>query len=180
MKLSLILALFFLSVWSCRKKSDLTEEQKLPAVSETGAHNFGFLLNGMAWTPKGWSLYNPNFDVIVDPSHAQGDVSIKAYRREDGRTAFFTIVSDSIKAVGKYPISDFSRARLIVTYWDETNTICQVDYNGIFARKGYIEITKYDLAKQIISGKFEISFINKNCGWGDTTKITSGRFDASF
>ena len=40
---------------------------------------------------------------------------------------------------------------------------------------GWIEISKYDINKSIVSATFEFTAYNSNCA--DTLKVTEGRFD---
>jgi hypothetical protein len=122
---------------------------------------------------------NPNFFVIIDPSFANGDISIRTYRIVNGIREEFTISSDSIRAVGMYPISDTSRTktRFQKSSSDLSKQFCEIPYSGIYNRKGYLKITRYDLQSGIVSGEFEVRMVNKDCGYGDTLKITNGRFD---
>ena len=53
---------------SCKKnKPQKTELEKLPPVTQTGANTFGCLINGKAFTPKGYSgTGTPNPKIIFD------------------------------------------------------------------------------------------------------------------
>lgn len=162
----------------CKKNKTKTELEKLPAITQSGANTFGCLINGKAWAPNGFHI-QPNFFVIVDPGYKDGNVDIRAYRIGDGIREDISLGSDSIKSAGTFKISDYSRAGF---YFSKSTAnlskdFCEIFNGGIFRRNGFIKIVKYDLINGIISGEFEIQMINKDCGYGDTIKITNGRFD---
>ncbi len=176
----LLLLCFSLLLMSagCRKNKPENELDKLPPITQTGAHTFGCLINGKAYIPKGFR-FKPNFQVIVDPGFRDGDVSIRTYRIENNTMVTLDISSDSIRAEGTYLIRDRGRTQnLFVKSSDDYSQIyCQVPYGSTHQRKGYLKITKYDLQNGIISGEFEVSMVNKDCGLGDVISITNGRFD---
>ena len=71
----LLLTLCFLCQCSCKKSilanddddnPPMTELEKLPAITMEGANTFGCLVNGEAWTPKGYIFPESNFDVYYD------------------------------------------------------------------------------------------------------------------
>ena len=47
----------------------MTEEEKLPPITEEGANTFGCLVDGEVWLPKGGNPLNPNFDVYYDEEY---------------------------------------------------------------------------------------------------------------
>ena len=178
---------FFLSVCSfvlmsagCRKhKNNLeTELAKLPPATQVGANTFGCLVNGKAWTPKGWDGRQPNFFVIVDPSYRNGDFSLRTYKLNNDTYENYTINSDSIRSTGTYIISDVANTRVIFTKGnaDLSQITCKIYYNGNYNRKGFLKISRYDLQSGIVSGEFECTLYDRaiTC---DTIKITHGRFD---
>ena len=173
--------LLFFCFAQCKKHRDTpkTELEKLPPITQTGANTFGCLLNGNAWTPIGYSSPYPNYRVIVDPAFSDGNLDIRVYRIINGIREDISIASDSIKAIGLYKIADNGRTqhRFQKSSEDLSTPYCEIYYGGIFHRQGYLKITKYDLINGIVSGEFEIKAINVDCGYGDTIKITIGRFD---
>ena len=48
--------------------------------------------------------------------------------------------------------------------------------NGTY-RKGFFNITKYDLTNGVFAGIFDFTIYNTSSGCNDTIKITNGRFD---
>jgi hypothetical protein len=171
---------FPLALPGCIKNNLPTREDILPPITQTGANTFGCLINGNVWVPKGFSAPFSNYRVIVDPYFVDGNLDIRVYRVKSGIREDLSIASDSIKSVGKYYIFDIARTscRFYKSSDNFTNEICDIYYGGIFNRSGYINITRYDLINGIISGEFEIKMVNKECGYGDTIKISDGRFDS--
>ncbi len=169
----IILILLSLAFITCKKKTELTELEKLPPATKEGKNTFGCLINGKAWTPKGYRPNTPNYYIVVDPGFADGDLSIRTYRIDNGIYESITINSDSVKTIGDYQIDNFKRTRAIYRKWTEglTQLICDVE------GKGTLTITKYDLANGIISGTFEFAMVNPACGYGDTIRVANGRFD---
>lgn len=166
---------------SCKKSKESPEDElsKLPPITQTGANTFGCLVNGKAWTPKGWDGRQPNFFIIVDPTFRNGDFSLRTYRLDNSIYESYVIGSDSINATSTYIISDIANTRIIYHKGtpDLSQIFCTVSYNGNFQRTGYLRISKYDLQSGIVSGEFEFTMVNKDCGNGDIIKVTKGRFD---
>lgn len=178
----LLISLFFIGLTAseCKKhKPPSNPFDQLPPATQTGANTFGCLVNGKVWIPNGYFSPYPNYRVIVDPNFSDGNVDIRLYRIANGIREDISIASDSIKTVGIYKINDNGRTqhRFQKSSEDLSVQYCEIFYGGIFHRQGYLNITKFDLNNGIISGEFEIQAININCGYGDTIKITKGRFD---
>ena len=175
--------LLLLFIFSCKKNESpqrtLTELEKLPPETQIGANTFGCLINGKAWRPSGSRGGKPNFYIIVDPGWAEGNISVRTYRAVGEIVEYFTINSDSIKNTGLFPVLDKGKTETMFLKLasDGSGTICGVYYGDEAERTGWLRITKYDLANKIVSGTFETSMINPLCGYGDTIKITHGRFD---
>lgn len=169
--------LFFYSL-NC-KKDKRSELEKLPTITQNGANTFGCLINGKAYTPKGYRGNVPNYYVLVDPGFSDGDLSIRTYRIEDNLMISLSISSDSIKNTGIYTINDHGRtqSRFSKDAADLSRSYCDIFYGSTHQRNGFLKITRYDLQNGIIAGEFEISMVNRDCGYGDTIKITEGRFD---
>lgn len=171
---------FILMSSGCKKNKDSIENElsKLPPVTQTGQNSFGCLVNGKAWTPKGWDGNSPNFYIIVDPTYKDGDFSLRTYRIADNIREDYTINSDSVKTTGTYIMNDTARTRVIYSKGTAnlSQVFCKIFYSGNYNRKGFLKVTKYDLQAGIVSGEFEFSMINQDCST-DTIKVTHGRFD---
>jgi hypothetical protein len=164
----------------------INEIEKLPPITQTGANTFGCLLNGNAWTPKGTDGSIPNSSLTIDNTTGNGIFVLINYRVFDNFKDRMTFFSDSIKAIGTYPIKTSSK--VIYTFGkykpDNSAAYCEFDNsnygaNGgnIYNIDGYIKITRYDVVNKIYAGEFEISFVNNTCELGSPVKITAGRFD---
>ena len=180
MKLIIVffVALIFLNGVYC-KKDKQTELEKLPPITQNGANTFGCLINGRAYIPKGYSGNMPNYYVLADPGFSDGDLSIRTYSVNGNLYEGIAINSDSIKQIGTYLINDTGRTRIILlkSTADLGSYYCDISYTGYYQRNGILKITKYDMQNGIISGEFAVSMVNRDCGYGDTIKITEGRFD---
>lgn len=166
---------------TCKKEKHKSPLEVLPAITQEGKNTVGCLINGEAYIPKGFIQYTPNFHVVVDPTYKNGDFSLRTVRldRKKDERLYLTINSDSIRSVGTYVINDTGNTRSLLSKGDASlsKVYCNVHYNGTYHRKGFLKITKYDMQKGIVSGEFEFSMVNRDCGFGDTIKVTNGRFD---
>ena len=172
---------FFLSVCSfvlmsagCRKhKNNLeTELAKLPPATQAGANTFGCLVNGKAWTPKGWDGRQPNFFVIVDPGYF-GNLHIRTYRYIDNKRESLSIFCYDIANSRTYVIN--GATRLFINYRSEVSN-CYFLQDSINYVSGFLKISRYDLQSGIVSGEFKCMLFDKSIAC-DTIKITHGRFD---
>ena len=175
------LTLLCLSTIVAGCKKDKKTEQ-LPPATQTGANTFGCLINGKVYTPKGFKLNKPNFEMIVDPGFNDGNLDIRVYRLENERETYLSLGSDSIKNVGFYPIDTNAGFSFFVNTKNSASRICLTRHpdGNASGKTGFIKITRYDLNNRIISGEFEFEFTNTDCGLGNPIKITQGRFDKSF
>ena len=176
-----IAALILLCAASCKKSKPitaLTELEKLPPITQTGANTFGCLVDGKAWLPNGSKPQTggSNIQVYVDPTFQGGRFSITGNNYNEPNQyisigSFKCISAGFFDFDSSYNGVQFYRNRLGSNYVDySTNDI------GIF-KKGFINITKYDLTTGIFSGTFEGKLFKVNGSYGDTIKITNGRFD---
>jgi hypothetical protein len=172
-----------LTAASCKKNNNNSATDQLPPITQTGANTFGCLINGNVWLPKGYDGRFVNSRITIDPSYADGDLTIRTYRIEGDKRYSITLSSDSIKNIGLYQIKSYSRCKFVfgknasdfsISYCSVTNSNGIGNPNNI---DGYLKITKYDLVNRIFSGEFEVSFNNTDCGFGDPVRITQGRFD---
>ena len=172
------LAILLISA-SCKKtKTEPTEIEKLPPITQTGAKTFGCLVNGKAWIPEGYESPTPNYRVEVDPTFNDGVFGISCYKifswnpykRED-----ITFGSDSIKSTGLFTVTRIGIDRLRAHFGGGGCGFNPTD-PGVYVN-GFLKLTRYDLGAGIFSGEFEFTLKPVNC---DTIKITNGRFDYKF
>jgi hypothetical protein len=181
MKLLQTIAIAFLLITGlqCKKNSNGTDVPGLPPATQTGANTFGFLLNGVPWTPAGNNGSGNNLSIDYDQGINNGIFSVWAYNtRLYSNTQYIGIgIADSVnfiiapKRIELHNNSIFRSNILRRDYcwfiesWN-LNTKCT----------GFLNIKKYDKLNRIISGDFEYT-LSTNC---DTLKITKGRFDFKF
>ncbi len=170
----------FTACKKCKTEVPLTELEKLPAMTQTGANTFGCLVNGIAWLPNGkksdgW-LGKPNLDVYINlgPSFRTFGINAGQYNNLNSRISFGT---SKILQIGEY-IYDFSNIDNEINFnyssspWGSPTLEYSIPYELLTYRKGKFTVTKYDT---IIAGTFEIEFCKSNST--DTIRITNGRFD---
>jgi hypothetical protein len=165
---------------SCRKtKTDeipKTELEKLPPITQTGANKFGCLVDGVAWLPNGSKPQTggPNIQVYVDPTFQGGAFYVSGHQYNNFQSKI-SFGSGSCTNGGLYNINLSSQALDYNRFLNNVNT-CEFSSSdaGTF-RKGFFNISRYDLINGIFSGTFEFTIKSQSCG--DTIRITNGRFD---
>lgn len=176
-----IAALILLCAASCKKTkpgTTLTELEKLPPITQTGANTFGCLVDGKAWLPNGTKPQTggSNIQVYVDPTFQGGRFSITGHQYNIPGSDI-SIGSTNCTSAGLFNLSNGAN---VAGYY---KTIlgampCQISSTdpGTF-KTGFLSITKYDLNTGIFSGTFEFKLYNSQSLCGDTVRITNGRFD---
>ncbi|MBS1737494.1 MAG: hypothetical protein JSS98_12925 [Bacteroidetes bacterium] len=159
---------------SCKKNKPpkpLTELEKLPPITQTGANTFGCLLNGKAWIPKD-NYGQANFKLAVDPNFQDGIFGVTAIRYyAPGKFQSISVGSDSCKNIGVFTFTIKSNNARFTDYGIPLELTNQDSSNTVL---GELNISKYDLQNRIFSGTFELTLYNNKT---DTVKITNGRFD---
>ena len=166
---------------SCKKpkpRTALTELEKLPPITQTGANTFGCLVDGKAWLPNGSKpqIGGPNIQVYVDPTF-QGGVFYVTGHQYQGPYQTVAFGSSRCTSAGFFT-SDFTFNSF--DYKKTVNGGISIEFrtpeNG-FYRKGFFNILRYDLSNGIFSGTFEVKLYKMDGTFGDTLRITNGRFD---
>jgi hypothetical protein len=161
----------------CKKtKTPLTELEKLPPITQTGANTFGCLVDGVAWLPNGSKPQNggSNIQVYVDPTFQGGRFSIIGHQYNNFQSKV-SFGSANCTTGGYFDLSlplngiDYNR------FLNNVNTCEFSSFNSGSYRRGFFNISRYDLANGIFSGTFDFTIKSQACG--DTIRITSGRFD---
>lgn len=173
--------LMLLCAASCKKSKPgtaLTELEKLPPITQTGANTFGCLVDGVAWLPNGSKPQTggPNIQVYVDPTFQGGRFSITGHQYHIPGSDI-SIGSATCTSDGIFNLSSSSN---LASYYQTIlgSLPCQLSTTdaGIF-KTGFLNISKYDLTTGIFSGTFEFKLYNSQSSCGDTIRITDGRFD---
>jgi hypothetical protein len=166
-----------LGLWLClssgcdrfRRKDNPSPVEQLPPETQTGAGTFGCLVSGKPWTPKGFNG-TPNFSPNLVPNG--GVFSISTYRKDGDTDQAMNMGIKNLTSVGTYP---FIIDNTGLIFYDTDN--CGSFQTDNSQSQGYFEITKYDMANYIVSGRFNAKLYKAGC---DTLRITDGRFDIKF
>ncbi|MGB5982648.1 MAG: hypothetical protein WBG46_10950 [Nonlabens sp.] len=171
MKKAMFTLIFSIALIACNKNDDdggtIDPISQLPPETMTGENTFGFLLNG---EPINATNTN-NLVAIYQRGLLQFGGGI-AINQEDISVSI--TLEDLIEINTIYNLSDFPRytAKLRKR---KPNLIC--DYTITETYQGSVAFTRIDRVNYIISGTFEFSTTNENCGDVD---ITEGRFDLQY
>ena len=173
-RLPLYLSLLLLT--QCSKcKDDVAPLDQLPPATQTGANTFGCLVNGQAWTPKGYNGFS-NYSVSYDQNPMGGVLDIHTYRiygNATSETQNLVLFITQISGVGRYSLRNNQQTRASFhdvkssCYWSSRD-------NATTYYDGKLTITRLDLQAGVISGTFEFTLAKHGC---DTIRITQGRFD---
>ena len=178
-KILLVLFAITLLTGSCKKtKIDipLTELQKLPPITQTGSNTFGCLVDGVAWLPNGSKPQNggSNIQVYVDPTFQGGRFSITGHQYKNFQSQV-SFGSSTCTNTGYFDISSSINGIGYNRFLNNINTCEFSSFDIGTYRKGFFNISRYDLINGIFSGTFEFTIKSQACG--DTIRITNGRFD---
>ena len=162
---------------SCKKtETQLTELQKLPPATQTGANTFGCLVDGVAWLPNGSKPQTggPNIQVYVDPTFQGGRFSITGHQYNNFQSKI-NFGSANCTNAGYFDISSSTNGLGYNRFLNNVNTCEFSSFDAATYRRGFFNISRYDLTNKIFSGTFEFTIKSQGCG--DTIRITNGRFD---
>ncbi len=149
-----ILLLILTSSSNCKKGSLFGD--KLPAATQEGKNTCGFLLNGAVWLPKGDNGY-PNLNFYYDENYRGGTLGISGYRYETNRRSTFAFGGNNITKTGIYKLN-LSIEHLAQFSIDDNSGYCIYEwYDTIPNHNAYLNITKLDKQKRIVSGTFEFA-----------------------
>jgi len=176
----LLTALLFIS---CKKENlnPAFQLKKLPAETQTGADTFGCLVNGKAFTPNN-NIFSP-----VQNKHAHyyydgidQNFNVSGSRSSDKDYPVINILADflTIEEGKTYQFKKKDKGNVYGTYEVLDNKINKysVDRISYFTttERGELHITRFDQAKQVVSGTFWFDAVNEK---GEVVAIRNGRFD---
>jgi hypothetical protein len=187
MKKILLLLLTTFTLGCCNKDDEpkpITELEKLPPATQTGANTAGCLVNGVAFLPKGYLVtgnlvcnYIDGKDfilgiserimqgssdnirsifVVSENQNLHNNVGVTFQLGQDNNNGNSKFGSYIINAVA-YPDHNYYSTNTIVT--------------------GELKITYHNYNNAIISGTFWFDAINSN---GEIVKVREGRFDKHY
>ncbi len=176
----LLLIVAFSNIFAACEKTKtetaLTELQKLPPITQTGANTFGCLVDGVAWLPNGSRPQNggSNIQLYVDPTFQGGRFSIVGhqYNNFQSKVSFGSSICTN---AGYFDISLSANGIDYNRFLNNINTCEFSSFDAGTYRRGFFNISRYDLTNGIFSGTFEFTIRSQACG--DTIRITDGRFD---
>ena len=173
----LILFAFSFSILSCSK--DDNKSQTLPEATQTGRGIFACYVDGKPFidnsgSPNGISFNG--FYQLVDGEyyfgiHGEGrikdliTVGIYSNRSQIDQPNLFQIISNN-------PNNFYGLCSFNPNINSQETSLTDSNYTG------ELNVTKFDLQNQIVSGTFWFNI--KNPYTNETVKITDGRFDAHF
>lgn len=171
--LSLLFLLVITTGTNCKKS---LFGEKLPPATQEGKNTCGFLVNGKVWTPRGDNGF-ANLTCHYDETFMAGAFNINGYRYEDGanNSISFVVASDSIQLPGLYKLNLKSTR---VGEYRNGPTLCGYQWTDTIPNhNAFLNITKLDRVKRIISGTFEFALTKSGC---EAVRITQGRFDMKY
>jgi hypothetical protein len=186
MKLFRSLALPFFSLiilgTSCKKHSvpPVNQLSLLPPTTQNGAGTIGCLVNGTAFVPENASIIQgPNLQCNYIYTAGGYYFTILVSNKNNDVIKQLDIETDSVRLIQGQTIllENFAPPNANASY-------ALISSNGNINRYettanvlGRLTLTKLDTIKQIASGTFYFTGVNKA---GDTIKVTDGRFDMSY
>lgn len=136
---------------------------KLPPATQTGAYTFACLIDGQPWIVKGLGSG-------MNAQHQTRDF-ITISGDKDNNGILFILKGSQLE--GKtFNLSDSTQGDTYAGY-NVNEQLCQYEPNNVI--DGFVKITYLNLQYRIVSGTFELTVYNPDCG--DTVRITDGRFD---
>ncbi len=160
----------------CKKDKTISEIDKLPAATQTGAKTFGCLVNGVIFVPDNGCTYlcSPSMQVGYDLNSNGGQFFVNADNYIFKASLGFGL--DSCVTNKRYTYSNSPNYPMRFGFLNNNN-LCSLStrVDPTVIASGYVEITKFDLINDIISGIFEFTLSKNGC---ETKTITNGRFDA--
>lgn len=156
------------------KKNKLSELDKLPLATQTGAKTFGCLINGKAWIPgkDDWSSQSPlKFYYYNDNG---GQFAINAKLQINNIQEYIIIGLDSIHSKNEFIIKQGSNS-VRLSYQRTPGCDLSSLIDSSVQTIGSVTFTKVDLNTGIIAGTFAFSLSKPG---RETINVTNGRFDA--
>lgn len=171
--LLLVIIAFFCTSMMCDCDDDSPNEPQLPPETTIGANTFGCLIDGKVWRNK--------------TSFPYSSLSISQLSEDWLIIIANNYLDDTISTIGlniriksimekKYELDTSNCFIVYSKIYEEGNYSCvwSKESSNYVNSTGFIELTRFDIQKGIVSGKFEANLSNSDCG---TISITEGRFD---
>ncbi|MBD3748435.1 MAG: hypothetical protein IE931_02965 [Sphingobacteriales bacterium] len=180
----LLIGFLLFSGMQCKK--DATGIDALPPATQEGKETFGCLVNGEAFTPKGY-IFNPDggptlssYYQYLNSSTAQGFYfNLSARYKKSGPNKSVSIGADNviIKQGQTYILKNYQNSNEIYGSYAIISNGLINEYSTINDYKGELYISKFDELNQIVSGTFWFDAVNDK---GDKVEVREGRFDVHY
>ena len=172
------LLLLMLAVSACKKKN-ADPEPDLPPETQIGADTFGCYLNGVPWKPAYANSSGIFGRSILLLQYDPGDnysFNLIAKQEKQPVNEWMAVFSWRVSSVGTYSLKKGSSNEGGHTYGSPTTgTIMNYD-SGVIS-DGELVITKIDMQKRFISGRFWFKLEKQGI---TPINVTGGRFDVTF
>jgi hypothetical protein len=149
-------------------EASIAQPDELPPITTTGEGTFACKINGVNWQRCGGGFlqssilgnWSPNYKIF----------QISGMRRSCEGFDDSVYIAAYVDSVGRYSLHD--------AFYNDRNHPCQESSDPSRLLEGadnWVEILNLDTQEFIVSGTFQCTVIDDNCG--DTIYITGGRFD---
>ncbi|KGE87269.1 MAG: hypothetical protein ACE362_19030 [Phaeodactylibacter xiamenensis] len=149
-------------------RGSIAQPNELPPITTTGEGNFACKINGVNWQRCGGGFlqssilgnWSPNYKIF----------QISGMRRSCEGFDDSVYIAAYVDSVGRYSLHD--------AFYNDRNHPCQESSDPSRLLEGadnWVEILNLDTDEFIVSGTFQCTVVDDNCG--DTLFITDGRFD---
>ena len=163
----------------CKKSKPsvaLTEFEKLPPITQTGANTFGCLADGKAWVAQrnDCSIFcEPSFKVLYDGGNG-GNLGITALsiNLQEGVNQGILIGFDSTNFKSQFIYNQNNSLSIGFTFINNSQYTRSWDSSVLCT--GSINLTTYNLQTGIVSGTFEFILSKPNT---EAIIVSHGRFD---
>lgn len=168
--------------WNC-EENDYVQPAELPAATQEGKQTFGTEINGIKWIPFQRFQHNSTYHApeAIWGKYTTQTLRIAVNNQETLESLSFMV--NSVKGEGTY--------RFMTYFPTRSNGIQCSPYASVYQKcksgnceqyvihpsfENSLTITHFDSLQKIYSGKFTVTFINKN-NPSDIVTLRDGRFD---
>jgi hypothetical protein len=179
MKNILLLSLFCVFLFSCKKNVD-----ELPEPTQTGANTFGAKIDGAFWAPHGFGIV-PTAP-ILEASYVKAGGHVRIVARNFGSSPTekeMEIYLKDVTGPGTFLLNANTRKHPDQTgnygYFIERRFMPKNEWITNPQSTGRVELTKFDTVNKIISGTFDFVATNIDSAH-QKMQVTEGRFDVKY
>ena len=149
-------------------EASIAQPDELPPITTTGEGTFACRINGVNWQHCGGGFLQSS---IIGEWHPVYKIfQLTGMRRSCEGFDDSVYIAAYVDSVGRYNLHD--------AFYNDRNKSCQESSdpsNLLEGADNWVEILNLDTEEYIVSGTFQCTLFDPNCG--DTLFITDGRFD---